>query len=184
MNPTRTSRFLQALLSALPLLFLVVPIAAARDPFAPVSGPTTNGYQESAGDVWKESKVMIPPYPADANLVPLPPGPRDTLRVYIDAPSVTLAPDAVLRLTLVVVSSGGARNVFYDGLRCATKEYKTYAFGTDVKTMEPMRGAHWRPIPRFPTNAFRYDLYHDYACDESLLPRSPDDLLHQLKYTD
>lgn len=180
----RTARLLQILLSALPLLFVVTPATAIRDPFEPFSGPSSNGYQESPDDIWKESAIAIPSFPVDANLVLLPPGPRDTLKVYVDSTSLSLAKDGVVRFTMVVVSSGGAHNVFYDGIRCATREYKTYAFGTEANSLEPMKDARWRPIPRFPTNAFRYDLYHNYVCDDSSVPRSPEDIVHKLKYTD
>jgi hypothetical protein len=80
----------------------------------------------------------------------------------------------------VVESPSGARSVFYDGLRCETREYKTYAIGTPEQTFTPVKHAEWRPIPRPANNAFRYHLYHYYICDAHASARTPGDLVRLL----
>jgi hypothetical protein len=182
MNPARTARLLKALMLALPLLRVAPVSAAERSIYNGDWVPDNENYQPGPGDIWKESEAEAPPYPGDTDLIPVPPNPSDTIKVYVDAKSVSRPPDGTLRFVLVVVSSGGARNVFYDGIRCDTHEYKIFATGTDDKLMVPMRGAQWRLVPRFPTNAYVENLYKNYVCEVSLRSRTPDAFLHKLKY--
>ena len=77
---------------------------------------------------WKETEV--PPAPAfDPNkLVPVEMPPYMTLKFGIDPSTIKVTGDGVVRY--VVVAShreGGGFNAFYEGLRCATDEYKSYA---------------------------------------------------------
>ena len=77
---------------------------------------------------WKETEV--PPTPAfDQNkLIPIDMPPYMTLKFGIDPSTIKVTGDGVVRY--VVVAShreGGGFNAVYEGLRCATGEYKTYA---------------------------------------------------------
>lgn len=138
-------------------------------------------FDESLVEKWQESKTVIPPYPDDNDLVAVPPGVTDTLKIYLDRKSISRAPDRVARFTLVVESRSGARSIFYDGLRCETKQYKTYAIGTENHTFVPASDPQWRTIPRPEINAFRYRLYDRYVCDEHNSARAPEQILRLLK---
>ena len=70
-----------------------------------------------------------------------------TLKIYLDEKSISLAQDEIVRFTLVVETSSGTRNVFYEGLRCDTREYKTYAVGTLDKTFEPIKNQNGSVCP-------------------------------------
>jgi hypothetical protein len=137
-------------------------------------------YTPPASAVWKESNVPLPAYPLDANLVELPALAGDSLRVFIDRKSVTRAEDWVLRLTLVLQSGTGVRNVIYDGLRCETREYKTYAYGSTDQVLTANTNASWQPIVYLPKNAFRYRLRTDYACGGTGRALSPEEFLLKL----
>ncbi len=131
---------------------------------------------------WKESKVPIPPYPDDRNLLPVPMNVTDTLKIYIDSRSLSRAEDLVERYTLVVESPSGARSVFYDGMRCETRQYKTYAIGTADHRLDPVSDPQWRTIPRAEINAFRDNLYRHYICDGHASARTPEEIVRLLKY--
>jgi hypothetical protein len=139
-------------------------------------------FDETYAKKWKESNVTIPSYPDDRDLVPVPMGVNDTLKIYIDSKSISRAPDLVARFSLIVESPSGARSVFYDGMRCETRQYKTYAIGTANHTFEAVKDPQWRTIPRSEINSFRDNLYRHYICDGHSSARTPEAIVHLLKY--
>jgi len=139
-------------------------------------------FDEKYVEKWKESEVILPPYPDDRNLLPVPMNVNDTLKIYVDSKSISRGKDLVARFSLVVESPSGARSVFYDGLRCETRQYKTYAIGTANHRFEPISDPQWRTIPRAEINAFRDNLYRHYVCDGHALARTPEAIVHLLKY--
>ncbi|WP_148664957.1 CNP1-like family protein [Sulfuricaulis limicola] len=165
------------------LLFMAVfaaisPVHAKRDAYG--MEKEYFDFDESQAERWKESDITLPPYPRDENLLAVLLPATDTLKIYIDRASLSRGPDRVARFSLVVQSPSGARSVFYDGLRCETREYKTYAIGSPEQTFTPVKHAAWRAIPRPASNAFRYHLYQDYICDAHASARTPEDLVRLL----
>jgi len=168
------ARFLLSLTLSAP----IYPLHAKRDAYG--MEKEYFDFDESRAEQWKESEVTLPPYPRDENLLVVPLPATDTLKIYIDRASLSRGPDRVARFSLVVESPSGARNVFHDGLRCETREYKTYAIGSPGLTFTPVKDAVWRPIPRPANNAFRYQLYQHYICDTHASARTPEDLVRLL----
>ncbi len=151
---------------------------AAKDYFS--NEPKFN-FDPSLVEQWKEADVRAPAYPRDADLVAVTLGPTDTFKLYIDTKSVSLASDRVLRLTLIVESSSGTRNVFFDGMRCETRRYKTYAVGSSDGKFVPAKNAQWQDIPRPSQNGFRFHLFQHYVCNDISLAVSPREFLDRLK---
>jgi hypothetical protein len=162
------------------LILVTFPLHAKRD--AHGNEPDTFDFDETLVEQWKESDVAVPPYPNDRDLLAVPMPSTGTLKIYIDRPSISRAPDRVARFTLVTESPSGARNVFYDGLRCETRQYKTYAIGTANRTLVPVENPTWRIIPRPAINAFRDYLYRSYVCDKHDSARTPEDLVRLIKH--
>ena len=129
---------------------------------------------------WREAALVLPPYPDDANLVRVPSQPTDTFKVFVDTKSVSVGPDGVIRMTFVVESPSGVRNVFYDGIRCAKVEYKTYAIGTPDKRMQTLVGARWQAIGPIAPNNFRRYVYQTLVCRRIPMP-SPEEFIRDLK---
>jgi len=142
-------------------------------------------YDESQAEKWKESESALPPYPEDRNLIAVPVPSGYTLKLYVDEKSVSRLPDGVARFTLVVEPSAGARNVFFEGYNCDTREYKTYAIGTLDRKFEPVKTPRWERPPNYEINAFRFLLLRDYVCDPdfSASALQPRDLVRRLKET-
>lgn len=92
---------------------------------------------------WKEAEVTLPAFPEEANLIAFQVGAVRDMRYFVDGPSISIGADDVVRLTLVVVSSEGARNIGYEGLRCATGERRFYASGRSDKTWSRARSDRW-----------------------------------------
>jgi hypothetical protein len=163
------------------LLMAVHAAHAKRDLFGNEIPEST--FDESQVEKWQESKTTVPAYPSDADLVAVPANDNDTLKIYLDRKSISRAPDRVARFTLVVESRSGARSVFYDGLRCETRQYKTYAIGTTDRAFTPVTDPQWRDIPRPEINDFRYRLYSRFVCDENSSARTPAEIVSLLKHS-
>ncbi len=160
--------------------------ASAREPI-PIVDKLPN-----AGDIppeqieeyqWEEGETKIPPYPKDGDLMEFyVDGANPQLRFYIDEKSLSTGElDKVARYTLVIKSKTGAKNIFYEGIRCDTEEYKTYAFGVGKDKMKPVREPKWRPIQNFKHVKYRVDLLNFYLC-KSPWPRAPEDAINAIKH--
>ena len=140
-------------------------------------------FDESKVEQWKELAAALPAFPADSDLIAVRMPVTYTLKVYLDEKSISLAKDGIARFTLVIESTSGSRNVFFEGYHCETREYKTYASGTPDKTFEPIKKSKWERVPYYDTNAFRFQLLRYYICDPNSLSvaLSTRDLIHRLK---
>lgn len=145
------------------------------------NGPYKFNYDPSLAKTWQEDGLALPAFPEESQLVPVPMPASDTIKVSIDKNSLIHGADGVLRFTLVIESPSGARSVFFDGIRCSTREYKSYAVGTLDRRFQPVRHAAWQFITLVPFNGYRYVLYKQYACTAHDSPRSPREFLEALK---
>ena len=66
---------------------------------------------------WQEIAVQLPAPPVAANLVPFFVSATATQEFAIDAKSLTLGSDGVIRYSLVTTSTSGAKNISYEGIR-------------------------------------------------------------------
>ncbi|VVD97881.1 hypothetical protein PMO31116_01952 [Pandoraea morbifera] len=123
--------------------------------------------QEAAKGKWKEAEVTLPTAaPNDADLVSFPTLPNATLDYAIDAKSVQVTDDGVVRYIAVIRSKQGARNVSYEGMHCSTFETRLYATGRPDGTWVPARNSEWRPIRPYGATAYQGILYRDYLCQD------------------
>jgi hypothetical protein len=95
---------------------------------------------------WREIEAPLPPYPREHDLLPVDVGSATAHRFFVDARSVSLGADGVMRYTIVIRTEGGATNVAFEGMRCATRERKVYALGRNDGTWVPARDPGWQRI--------------------------------------
>lgn len=88
-----------------------------------------------------EERPPMPPYPRLDELLPVDLG--GNFHYFVDPASISVAARAVVRYTLVARSPGGATNVTFEGLRCASRERRLYAFGRDGGTWASARNSGW-----------------------------------------
>lgn len=110
-----------------------------------VLGVTCAGWaQQRIVDVpeWKESEAPPPPAFDVGKLVTFDAPLSSSLIYGVDPASVSISnSDSLVRYVMVATSASGARNVMYEGIRCATGEVKTYA-----RYCRRVAGTSW-PIP-------------------------------------
>ncbi|MCW5605336.1 MAG: hypothetical protein KIT18_12415, partial [Burkholderiales bacterium] len=66
---------------------------------------------------WAEIVTQIPAYPKSENLLPFDAGSATSHRFFIDAASISVGEDGVIRYTLMIRTAGGATNVSFEGIR-------------------------------------------------------------------
>ena len=91
----------------------------------------------------------------------------------------------MVRYTLVLESNrSGNRNIMYEGMRCATREYKTLAYGTRKGQFRPLGKPKWLSVDGARSNWFRRDLWEFYLCrsnEEASQPKVKE-ILDSIRY--
>jgi hypothetical protein len=136
-------------------------VFALHLPFAVCAqeGPTTSDKPEDA------TPLVLPAAPAKENLLSFYVSPLATMNFAVDATSVSVTPDGVVRFTLVITSTEGARNVSHEGIRCKTAERKLYATGGADGNWSASRNDAWSQIRDVGANRQYAALFNDYFCD-------------------
>ncbi|RYF65676.1 MAG: hypothetical protein EOO22_22265 [Comamonadaceae bacterium] len=95
---------------------------------------------------WKETEVPPPPAFDQKRLVQVEMPVFMSLQVGIDPGTIVIGKDGIVRYVVVATSkSGGAMNAFYEGMRCATNESKTYARYGDT-AWQALPDPQWKKV--------------------------------------
>lgn len=141
----------------LPALLLCLPLAAHAE--------STDFDREFEQDKpWVEVAAQLPPYPKADNLIPFNVSSATHNKFFVDAASISVGTDKVVRYTVVIEAAGGARNVSYEGMRCETGERRLYAFGHPDGTWSKARQASWEGIRSRSLLSYHKALYEDHFC--------------------
>ncbi len=130
---------------------------------------------------WVEIVSQLPPYPKNANLIEFNVSSATANKFMIDAASLSVGDDGVIRYTLVVESPRGARTVNFEGMRCDPAEYKIYGFGqADGKWTENKYNA-WKPYKQRSLLSYHKALFEDHFCPDWIRIRDAAEGLANLK---
>jgi hypothetical protein len=131
---------------------------------------------------WKEIEIQLPAFPETENLIPFKVGAITDTRFLIDEKSISVGSDEVIRYSLIAISSLGAQNISFEGMRCTTAERRVYAFGQADKTWSKARSNKWINI-RGGSNSHHVALFADYFCaigQKTIM--TPEDAVRVLRY--
>jgi hypothetical protein len=131
---------------------------------------------------WKEIEAKLPAYPKQETLLALDAGSATPHKFFIDAPSVSVGEDGVVRYALVVKTAGGATNVSFEGIRCALRQQKVYAIGHAGGKWVRARDPQWRRIEYRDVNRHHGVLYSDILCRGTDPVKDAREALNALKY--
>lgn len=131
---------------------------------------------------WKEIEARIPSSPRTGDLVPFEAGAASAHRFYVDARSLSVGDDGVVRYTLVIKAAGGATNVTYEGIRCELRQQKYYAVGRADGNWVRARNPQWRRIEHQDVNRHHSVLYADFLCPGKQPVKSVREVLQLLSY--
>ncbi len=130
---------------------------------------------------WQEVTLQLPPAPVLENLMDFYVSPTATQKFAIDAPSITVGSDGVVRYTLVATSRHGAQSVSYEGIRCDTFEKKLYAFGQTDGSWSRSQRDQWQRISLGKANAQHARLAQDYFCENKSIAGNADAMRTRLQ---
>ncbi|SBT03668.1 conserved exported hypothetical protein [Candidatus Accumulibacter aalborgensis] len=141
----------------------------------PCAGFTASADRDVDEKPWQEIAAQLPPFPQPENLIPFFVSSASDNKFMIDGESLSVAADGVVRFTVVIISPSGARNVSYEGMRCATGERRLYALGRSDETWSKARNDQWTRIGENSLNRHHAALYKDYFCPIGTFLRDADD---------
>lgn len=158
--------------AALPAIFLVLTFS--------VAGPAWAQNLTDNPD-WKESEVPSPPAFDVGKLVTFEVSRGSSLVYGVDPASVSISrTDSLVRYVMVATSPSGARNVMYEGLRCATGEVKTYARYFEGH-WQPVANAQWRSVFDGASSLYALRFARAGACDGSAPQSTVREIVDRLK---
>ena len=141
-------------------------------------------FDESLVKKWKEETGAIPAPPlSDDDLIKIAVARLgEDFKVMFDPKSLTTGKDRVLRYWLVVKGKLGAVNTMYEGMRCSTGQFKTYAYASRRKKgkISKMKRAKWIPVKGLRGKDYHEELALDFFCNFGL-PRSKEDIIARAK---
>lgn len=137
---------------------------------------------DEAQPQFAEVDVKLPPPPKTENLVRFEPSAANMNQFFIDANSISISADGVVRYTMVIKSPSGAENVSYEGIRCETTELKVYAFGRRDGSWSNASAPAWKKIEYKQVNRQHGVLYSYYFCPDGAPIRSPQAAVQRFKY--
>lgn len=132
---------------------------------------------------WQEVAIQLPAPPKPENLLPFYVSATTSYSFAIDAKSLTVGSDGVIRYTLIATSDGGVRNVSYEGVRCESYEKKLYAFGQPDGSWSRSRRDQWERISTYATNRQHAALVKDYFCQEKTIAGKAEDMIERIRYS-
>lgn len=136
---------------------------------------------EAAEKPWAQNHISLPPFPRASDLLPLRIDSGDAdYKYFIDVNSVTLTPDEVLRYTVIIQAPSGSSNIIYEGIRCATKEAKTLAYGTKDGNFRLMPDPEWNYVHTRGALSYRTTMVEIYVCDANGWAVDSDTVLERL----
>ncbi|TNF99627.1 MAG: hypothetical protein EP297_05210 [Gammaproteobacteria bacterium] len=134
---------------------------------------------------FQEDIHVIPDYPDMSKVMPVQiDPPSSNFKYFIDPAGLTVGVDDLVRFTIIIKSSSGAKNVMHEVIRCDTREYKTLAYGTSDKTFYQIYRPEWKPIGAQTSTgmSYRKDLLTNYFCDFLHDTLDVSEILHRIKY--
>lgn len=129
----------------------------------------------------QETAVVLPAAPQAADLLPFEVATTVTQAFAIDAKSLSISADGVIRYTLVAQSQSGAKSISYEGIRCQTFEKKLYSFGHKDGSWSLARRDQWEPIIGSAVNRAHVALAQDYFCQNKTTAGDAAAILDRLK---
>jgi hypothetical protein len=85
-------------------------------------------------------------------------------RFFVDAGTLSVSNDGIVRYVLVARSPSGVENVSFEGMRCTTNEVRIYALGRDGAWVG--RPTDWRPITPRSVSRWHNELFRNYFCPQ------------------
>lgn len=155
-------------------LVLVLPLVAG----AQMRDPGGNAKESGRLD---DAQAQLPEYPKPENFLPVRVTATTQFDFFVDAKSVRVGNDGVVRYSLIAKSPDGALNVSFEGIRCSDAKFRIYAFGRPDRTWSEARNPLWQAMPADSRNAQRAVLHSEYFCPGGSIIYTPEEGVQALR---
>jgi hypothetical protein len=162
----------------LPVLFALSLLSAA--PFASAEWGDFD-FKFDDDKPWVEIAAQLPPYPLDQNLIPFEVSPVTRNHYLVDAKSISVGEDRVVRYSVVIDAAGGARNVSFEGIRCDTGERRVYAYGHDDRSWSKAGDTAWIGIDFRSASSYQKILSQSFFCPDGIAVKDAATAVARLK---
>ena len=115
---------------------------------------------------WKELEVPPPPAFNKDKLILIDMPPYVSLKFGIDPATLVISKDGVVRYVMVTANSSGSISAMYEGIRCASGEFKTYARFNSTGQWMAVKDPQWRPLNDNNTSKHALALARSGGCNE------------------
>lgn len=122
-------------------IFFLFPLAAAACFVGAASAAPLFG----SDTPWKEGDVPPPPAFSLDHLIDIPGRPSSSLKTGIDPATLSIGADGVVRY-VVAARNDTAANIFYEGIRCSSAEYRAYARHSQDGGWHVQPDSSWQPL--------------------------------------
>jgi hypothetical protein len=150
-------------LTLLPFTFLLL-AACGGTPAAKSDWEKANEQKLAAAEKAAASAAAETPPSRRGELIEFFVAATSEFRFFVDASSLSVDHEGIVRYVLVARSSAGAENVSFEAIRCATNEYRIYALGRDGAWTG--RPTDWRPIEPRTVSRWHNELARNYFCPQ------------------
>lgn len=130
---------------------------------------------------WKEGEVPPPPAFDVGKLLVFDVSTGSSLVYGVDPATLRIGNDGIVRYVMVATSRTGARNVMYEGIRCSSGEFKTYARYSAEGVWRPVDKPEWRSMFGNMPSRHAVQLARTAACSNSAPTSSVEEIVRRLK---
>lgn len=162
-------------------LLICLPCASAHA-LMPADQPSWGQFERDFDEKpWSELESRLPPPPRQENLLPFFVSAASSNQFFVDGSSLSSGTDGVVRYTLIVQSPSGVRNISFEGMRCATAEFKRYAFGREDGSWGRAKNVQWTPIQYKDLNRQHHMLFDDFLCPRGFPVKSLEEAIQAFR---
>lgn len=130
---------------------------------------------------WKEAEAPAPPKFDPQRRVVIDMPRYVSMEFGVDPATLTIGPDGVVRYVMLAVSPNGGVTAFYEGIRCATGEVKSYARANTDGAWTLVKEPAWRGLNDRQPSKHALALAQQGACEGGSSARSAADIVRKIK---
>lgn len=130
---------------------------------------------------WAESDAPPPPLFDLKRLVPFDVSPLSQMKWGFDPQATTITGDGIVRYVVVAQSPSGVVNAMYEGIRCATGDWKTYARWNKDGAWNITSSPQWKSMYSFQPALHALRLAHQGICNGNAPPQTVRDAVRSVR---
>lgn len=149
---------------------------------ASLAAPATTTNANTADGEWVEAEVAPPPRFDTEKLIAVDMPPHTSVRYGVDPATIAIGPDSVVRYVVVMRNASNSASALFEGIRCSTKEVKTYARWSQASAgWTPLAQAPWRYWNDNMPSRHAMALARQGVCENYLPGASPEAIARSLR---